>query len=57
MWLRAFQQFFAWFIVGLSLSFPAGLYLAHLNAEKVEGLVGLKGGLAIYFQTEQPNPK
>ena len=49
--LELFSSFLTWFIVGLSLSFPAGLYLAHLNAEKVEGLVGLKGGVAIYFQT------
>ena len=49
--LELFSSFLTWFIVGLSLSFPAGLYLAHLNAEKVEGLVGLKGGVVIYFQT------
>ena len=49
--LELFSSFLTWFIVGLSLSFPAGLYLAHLNAEKVEGLVGLKGGVAIYLQT------
>ena len=49
--LELFSSFLTWFIVGLSLTFPAGLYLAHLNAEKVEGLVGLKGGVAIYFQT------
>ncbi len=49
--LELFSSFLTWFIVGLSLSFPAGLYLAHLNAEEVEGLVGLKGGIAIYFQT------
>jgi len=49
--LELFGSFLTWFIMGLSLSFPAGLYLAHLNAEKVEGLVGLKGGVAIYFQT------
>ena len=49
--LELFSSFLTWFIVGLSLSFPAGLYLAHVNAEKVEGLVGLTGGVAIYFQT------
>ena len=49
--LELFSSFLTWFIVGLSLSFPAGLYLAHLNAEKFEALVGLKGGVAIYFQT------
>ena len=49
--LELFSSFLTWFIVGLSLSFPAGLYLAHLNAEEVEGLVGLTGGVAIYFQT------
>ena len=49
--LELFSSFLTWFIVGLSLSFPAGLYLAHVNAEKVERLVGLKGGVAIYFQT------
>jgi cell division transport system permease protein len=48
--LELFGSFLTWFIVGLSLSFPAGLYLAHLNAEEVEGLVGLTGGVAIYFQ-------
>ena len=48
--LELFSSFLTWFIVGLSLSFPAGLYLAHLNAEKVEGLVGLKGGVVIYLQ-------
>ena len=49
--LELFSSFLTWFILGLSLSFPAGLYLAHLNAEEVEGLVGLTGGIAIYFQT------
>ena len=55
--LELFSSFLTWFIVGLSLSFPAGLYLAHLNAEKVEGLLGLKGGVAFIFKREQPNPK
>ena len=49
--LELFSSFLTWFIVGLSVSFPAGLYLANLNVEEVEGLVGLTGGVAIYFQT------
>ncbi len=48
--LELFSSFLTWFILGLSVSFPAGLYLAHLNTEEAEGLVGLTGGLAIYFQ-------
>ena len=49
--LELSSSFLTWFILGLTVSFPAGLYLAHLNTEKAEGLVGLTGGLAIYFQT------
>ena len=49
--VELFSSFLTWFIVGLSLSFPAGLYLLHFNTEKIEGLIGLKGGVAIYFQT------
>ena len=49
--LELSSSFLTWFILGLTVSFPAGLYLAHLNTEKAEGLVGLTGGIAIYFQT------